>query len=85
MAINISDFLNGYKTHEVIFGDKQWLFREPSIKTLLSLKDQQGAEKLVKEMLLEGSYEDLEVALNELTMERKTEFLNILLKELGLR
>lgn len=85
MAIDLQHFLDGYKTHEVVFGDKKWIFREPSIKTLLTIKDQQGAEQLVKEILLQGTYEDLDEVLNQMTVEKKEAFFEALLKELGLK
>ena len=84
MTINLQDFMVGYKTHEVVFGDKKWVFREPSIRTLL-IKSQEGAEKLLKEILIEGSYEELDEALSNLTLEKREAFYQTLLKELGLK
>lgn len=69
----------------MILGEKKWIFREPSIRTLLKIKDQQGAEQLVKEILLEGNLEELDEILNQMTLEKKTEFFEVLLKELGLK
>lgn len=85
MAIDLQNFLDWYKTHEIIFGEKKWIFREPSIRTLLKIKDKQGAEQLVKEILLEGSYEELDEVLNQMTLEEKEAFFEALLKELGLK
>ena len=85
MTINLQDFMVGYKTHEVVFGDKKWVFREPSIRTLLTIKSQEWAEKLLKEILIEGSYEELDEALRNLTLEKREAFYQTLLKELGLK
>lgn len=85
MVINLQDFMVGYKTHQVVFWDKKWVFREPSIRTLLSIKSQEWAEQLLKEILIEGSYEELDEALGNLTIEKREEFYQSLLKELGLK
>ena len=85
MVINLQDFMVGYKTHQVVFWDKKWVFREPSIRTLLTIKNQEWAEQLLKEILIEGSYEELDEALGNLTIEKREEFYQSLLKELGLK
>lgn len=85
MVINLQDFMVGYKTHQVVFWDKKWTFREPSIRTLLTIKSQEWAEQLLKEILIEGSYEELDEALGNLTIEKREEFYQSLLKELGLK
>lgn len=85
MTINLQDFMQGYKTHAVVFEDKKRTFREPSIKMLLNIKDKNGAESLVKEILIEGSYEELDTVLANLTLEKREEFYTALMKELGLR
>lgn len=85
MAIDLQNFLDWYKTHEVVLGEKKWVFREPSIRTLLKIKDKQGAEALVKDILLEGSLEELDEVLNQMTLEKKEAFFEALLKELGLK
>lgn len=85
MVINLQDFMVGYKTHQVVFWDKKWVFREPSIRTLLTIKSQEWAEQLLKEILIEGSYEELDEALGNLTIEKREEFYQSLLKELGLK
>ena len=85
MAINLQDFMQGYKTHEVFFEEKKRIFREPTIRTLLNIKDKESAESLVKEILIEGSYEELDKVLAELTLEKREEFYSILMKELGLK
>ena len=85
MVINLQDFMVGYKTHQVVFWDKKWVFREPSIRTLLTIKSQEWAEQLLKEILIEGSYEGLDEALGNLTIEKREEFYQSLLKELGLK
>jgi len=85
MAIDLQNFLDWHKTHEVIFGEKKWIFREPSIRTLLKIKDKQGVEALVKDILLEGSLEELDEVLNQMTLEKKEDFFEALLKELGLK
>ena len=85
MVINLQDFMVGYRTHQVVFWDKKWVFREPSIRTLLSIKSQEWAEQLLKEILIEGSYEELDEALGNFTIEKREEFYQSLLKELGLK
>lgn len=85
MAIDLQNFLDWYKTYEVVLGEKKWVFREPSIRTLLKIKDKQGAEALVKDILLEGSLEELDEVLNQMTLEKKETFFEALLKELGLK
>ena len=85
MAINLQDFMQGYKTHEVFFKEKKRIFREPTIRTLLNIKDKESAESLVKEILIEGSYEKLDKVLAELTLEKREEFYSTLMKELGLK
>ena len=32
--INLQEFLDGYKTSEVVLGDKKWIFREPKMKDI---------------------------------------------------
>ena len=74
-----------YKIHEVFFKEKKRIFREPTIRTLLNIKDKESAETLVKEILIEGSYEELDKVLAELTIEKREEFYSTLMKELGLK
>ena len=64
---------------------KKRIFREPTIRTLLNIKDKESAETLVKEILIEGSYEELDKVLAELTIEKREEFYSTLMKELGLK
>lgn len=65
--------------------EKKRIFREPTIRTLLNIKDKESAESLVKEILIEGSYEELDKVLAELTIEKREEFYSTLMKELGLK
>lgn len=74
-----------YKTHEVFFEEKKRIFREPTIRTFLNIKDKESAELLVKEILIEGSYEELDKILAEFTIEKREEFYSTLMKELGLK
>lgn len=54
MALDLAEFLQGYKTHEVVLGEKKRIFRETSIKALLKIKDKEWAEQLIHEILLRG-------------------------------
>lgn len=31
MAVNLEEFLDGYKKCEIVYGDKKWVFREPKV------------------------------------------------------
>lgn len=64
---------------------KKRIFREPTIRTFLNIKDKESAELLVKEILIEGSYEELDKILAEFTIEKREEFYSTLMKELGLK
>ena len=59
--------------------------KESTFRTFLNIKDKESAESLVKEILIEGSYEELDKVLAELTIEKREEFYSTLIKELGLK
>ncbi|MBF0981221.1 hypothetical protein HXK74_01130 [Candidatus Gracilibacteria bacterium] len=77
--------MQGYKIHEVFFKEKKRIFREPTIRTFLNIKDKESAETLVKEILIEGSYEEFDKVFADLTIEKREEFYSTLMKELGLK
>ena len=85
MAIDLKEFMQWYKTHDVVLGKKKRTFREPSVKMLLNIKDKDGADALVKEILIAWDIQELEDTLQWLTIEKKEEFFQTLLKELGLK
>ncbi len=84
MAIDLSKFIDWYKTHDVVLGKKTRTFREPSIRQLLALKWENDAHKLVEEILIKGDLDDLNKEMEKLTKEQREAFFKELLKELGL-
>ena len=82
MALNLQELIDWYKTFEVVLWDKKWVFREPTIRQLSQLKDNSD---LIKEIILEWDYYELEEQLKNLTIKKKEEFYNELLKGLGLK
>lgn len=80
MAINLQEFIEGYKTSEVILKDKRRTFREPRIIDL---------SKPVLELLqigcIEGEWSDfLSILENELTASKQKEVIEQILQDLGL-
>ena len=65
--------------------DQKCFFRDSSIRTLLKIKDKQGAKALGKDNLLEESLEELHKVLNQMTVGGKENFFEALLKKLGLK
>jgi len=82
MALNLQELIDWYKTFEIVLWDKKWVFREPTIRQLSQLKDNSD---LIKEIILEWDYYELEEQLKNLTLKKKEEFYNELLKGLGLK
>lgn len=82
MALNLQELIDWYKTFEIVLWDKKWVFREPTIRQLSQLKDNSD---LIKEIILEWDYFELEEQLKNLTIKKKEEFYNELLKGLGLK
>lgn len=82
MALNLQELIDWYKTFEIVLWDKKWVFREPTIRQLSQLKDNSD---LIKEIILEWDYYELEEQLKNLTIKKKEEFYNELLKGLGLK
>ena len=80
MAINLQEFIEGYKTSEVILKDKRRTFREPRIIDL---------SKPVLEILqigcIEGEWSEFSSLLEtELTASKQKEVIEPILQELGL-
>lgn len=80
MVIDLKTFIEGYKKSEVIHGDLRWKFREPRLKDL---------DKPVMEILeigcIEWEWSAFETFLEEeLPASKQAEFLEEILKELGL-
>ena|GEM_PF-804462 len=65
--------------------DQKCFFRDSSIRTLLKIKDKQGAKALVKNIILEESLEVFYKVLNQMTVGGKENFFGALLKKLGLK
>lgn len=85
MAIDLKNFIEWYKTHDVVLWDKKRTFREPSIKQLLALKEEDDANKLIKEILIDWDLEELDIEIQNLTKTQQAQFFNTLLTELGLK
>lgn len=65
--------------------DQKCFFRDLSIRTLLKIKDKQGAKALVKNIILEESLEGFHKVLNQMTVGEIENFFEALLKNLGLK
>ena len=65
--------------------DQKCFFRDLSIRTLLKIKDKQGAKALVKNIILEESLEGFHKVLNQMTVGEIENFFEALLKKLGLK
>lgn len=80
MTIDLQTFIEGYKTSEIVHGDLKWKFREPKLKDL---------EKPVMQILeigcIEGEWSAFKTFLEEeMPASKQKEFLEEILKELGL-
>jgi len=79
-TIDLQTFLDGYKTAEVVLGDKKRVFREPALKDM-GLKIQDMLEKYC----LEGDTKELlEIITKDMPISKRQEVLNSILNELGL-
>ena len=67
------------------YEDQKCFFRDLSIRTLLKIKDKQGAKALVKNIILEESLEGFHKVLNQMTVGEIENFFEALLKNLGLK
>ena len=65
--------------------DQKCFFWDLSIRTLLKIKDKQGAKALVKNIILEESLEGFHKVLNQMTVGEIENFFEALLKNLGLK
>lgn len=84
MAIDLKDFMNWYKTTEVVLWDKKRVFREPTIEDLLKINNQEDIGKLIEWLITEWTLEDLDKELYKLTKSQKELFMTKLLSDLGL-
>lgn len=80
MAINLKEFIEGYKTSEVVCGELRRKFREPKLKDL---------DRPIMEILelgcIEGDRSAFKTFLEEeLPVSKQKEFLDQILKDLGL-
>ena len=80
MAINLQEFLDGYKTSEVELWDKKWKFREPKMKDVnLSVM------QILENYCIEWSWEEFkEIINNDLPISKQKEIIENILKDLGL-
>ena len=80
MAINLKEFLEGFKTSEVQLWEKKWIFREPKIKDI-----QKPIMKILEEYCIEWDRKEFkDIFENELPVSKQKEFLEKVLKEVGL-
>lgn len=80
MVINLKEFIDGYKTSEVVCGELRRKFREPKLKDL---------DRPIMEILefgcIEGDWSAFKTFLEEeLPVSKQKEFLDQILKDLGL-
>lgn len=81
MAINLQEFLDGYKKSEVQLWDKKRVFREPKMKDLWKL----SLMEMLETYCIEWEWSDFENLLNnELSISKQKELMEKLLGELGL-
>lgn len=78
--INLQEFLDWYKTSEVVLGGKKWVFREPKMKDInLSVM------KMLETYCIEGKWKEFwEIVNIELPISKQKEVLETILKDLGL-
>lgn len=78
--INLQEFLDGYKTSEVVLGDKKWVFREPKMKDInLSVM------KILETYCIEWKRKEfMEIISTEMPISKQKQVLENILKDLGL-
>lgn len=84
MVINLKEFIDWYKTTEVVLWDKKRVFREPTIEDLLKIENQEDVSKLIESLIIEWTLPDLDQELYKLTKSQKEAFMTKLLSDLGL-
>lgn len=84
MVINLKEFMEWYKTTEVVLWDKKRVFREPTIEDLLKIEKQEDVWKLIEWLIMEWTLEELDKELYKLTKSQKEAFMTQLLSDLGL-
>ena len=81
MAINLQEFLDGYKKCEIVLWDKKRVFAEPKMKDLGTM----SLMKLLETYCIEWERAEFENILNnELSVSKQKELMEKLLNELGL-
>lgn len=81
MAINLQEFLDGYKKSEVVLWKKKRVFAEPKMKDLWTM----SLMKLFETYCIEWERAEFENILNnELSVSKQKELIEKLLNELGL-
>jgi len=81
MAINLQEFIDGYKKSEVVLWDKKRVFAEPKMKDLWKL----SLMEILETYCIEWDRAEFEDILNnELSVSKQKELMDRLLGELGL-
>ena len=81
MAINLQEFLDGYKKSEVVLWDKKRVFTEPKMKDLWKL----SLLKMREAYCIEWDRAEFqEILENELPLSKQKELMEKILNELGL-
>jgi len=78
--IDLKEFLEGYKTSEIVLGGQKRVFREPSIKDLkMNISD------ILEKYCIEGNFKEFKkYVFEEIPMSKQNELINKVLEELGL-
>lgn len=81
MAINLQEFIDGYKKCEINLWEKKRVFAEPKMKDLWKM----SLMKLLETYCIEWERSEFEEVLNnELSISKQKELMEKLLNELGL-
>lgn len=81
MAINLQEFLDGYKKCEIVLWKKKRVFAEPKMKDLWKL----WLREMLEKYCIEWERAEFENILNnELSVSKQKELMEKLLNELGL-
>lgn len=80
MAINLQEFLDWYKTSEVVLWEKKRVFREPKMKDM-----KMNIQEMLKKYCIEWNAEEfLNIVNNQITRSQQSELIKGILKDLGL-
>ncbi len=80
MAVNLQEFLDGYKKCEIVYGDKKWVFREPKV---IDLK--LGALELLEKYCIEWDFAEFKkYLLIEIPNSQQKPLLDKIMTDLGL-